>query len=230
MCPGDRIIVVVPDAVKLVRNAFKYMEWTHEMINYATCIDPLLRDVRKYIPAFAGMQPGCSVLDVCCGSGAQVYEYLCCGVLAQGVDNNPDMLGLAGKYYSADGDLSSRLTLADATGLPFKDEEFDFTSITMALHDKESASIDRILAEMKRVTRKNGSIILADYNTPLPWNMAGTIIRAIEKLAGTEHHRCFKKFLQMDGLHDVARRNGIKIIRRAFMKSNNIMLILATAA
>ncbi len=199
------------------------------MINYATCIDPLLKDVRKYIPGFAGMQPGDSVLDVCCGSGAQVYEYLRCGVLAQGVDNNPDMLGLAGKYYSADGDLSSRLTLADATRLPFNDEEFDFTSITMALHDKESAFMDMILFEMQRVTRKNGVIILADYNVPLPWNIAGISIRIIERLAGAEHYRCFKKFLTMEGLHGVIRRNGIKVIRQTVMKSSNIMLILAAA-
>jgi ubiquinone/menaquinone biosynthesis C-methylase UbiE len=200
------------------------------MINYATCIDPFLRDIRQYVPVFAGMQPGDSVLDVCCGSGAQVYEYLRCGVLAQGVDNNPEMLALAGKYYSAQGDLGSRLTLADATRLPFNDGEFDFTSITMALHDKEAASIDMILSEMKRVTKMNGGIVLADYNTPLPRNITGISIRAIEKLAGKEHYRCFKKFLEMDGLNSIVKRSGIRVIRQTVMKNNNILLMLAAAA
>jgi ubiquinone/menaquinone biosynthesis C-methylase UbiE len=65
-------------------------------INYATVIDPILREVRQYLPAFAGMKTGDSVLDVCCGSGVQVYEYLRKGLAAQGVDNNnKQMLDLA---------------------------------------------------------------------------------------------------------------------------------------
>jgi ubiquinone/menaquinone biosynthesis C-methylase UbiE len=44
------------------------------MFNYETLVDPLLRDLRKHTPEFAGMRTGDKVIDVCCGTGAQVLE------------------------------------------------------------------------------------------------------------------------------------------------------------
>ena len=68
-------------------------------INYTTTIDPVLRDVRRYVPDFAGMRAADNVLDVCCGSGAQVYEYFRKGLLARGMDNSQQMLDLAWRYH-----------------------------------------------------------------------------------------------------------------------------------
>ncbi len=48
----------------------------YELISYATVIDPLLKDMREYLPRFAGMKAGDTVLDVCCGEGprfANIY-------------------------------------------------------------------------------------------------------------------------------------------------------------
>ncbi len=74
--------------------------------------------------------------------------------------------------------------LADAAQLPFADGEFDFTSVSLALHDKEDPAVDMILSEMKRVTRDGGGLVFADYSVPLPDNMTGVVIRTIERFAG----------------------------------------------
>ena len=49
------------------------------MFNYETLVDPLLRDLRKFTPEFSGIKAGDKVIDVCCGTGAQVLEYGRCG-------------------------------------------------------------------------------------------------------------------------------------------------------
>ena len=65
------------------------------LLNYSTIIDPLLKDVRLYVPKFAGMKAGDRVLDICCGTGDQVFHYAEKGIVATGVDINPKMLEVA---------------------------------------------------------------------------------------------------------------------------------------
>ena len=64
-------------------------------LNYSTLVDPLLRDLRVYTPKFSRMKAGDMVLDVCCGTGAQILEYAQRGPIAVGVDNDPAMLRVA---------------------------------------------------------------------------------------------------------------------------------------
>jgi ubiquinone/menaquinone biosynthesis C-methylase UbiE len=196
-------------------------------INYATVIDSILRDAREYLPEFAGMKAGDSILDVCCGSGAQVYEYIRKGLSAQGVDNSQQMLDLACRYYAKSALSSASFTLADAAHLPFADGSFDFTSISLALHDKDAAMIDMILAEMKRVTRRGGGLVFMDYSVPLPRSLTGYLIRAIEFLAGEEHSRNFRHYLQNGGLSRIFANNELRLVKAERVKSGNITLMLA---
>jgi ubiquinone/menaquinone biosynthesis C-methylase UbiE len=63
--------------------------------NYETLVDPIFRDLRKSIPEFSGMKAGDKVMDVCCGTGAQVLEYGRLGIVATGIDSNEGMLKTA---------------------------------------------------------------------------------------------------------------------------------------
>ena len=65
------------------------------LFNYSTLIDPLLQDIRIYVPKFSGMEKGDRVLDVCCGTGDQVFYYAKMGIEATGVDLNPEMIKVA---------------------------------------------------------------------------------------------------------------------------------------
>ena len=53
---------------------------------YVTLIDPLLRDIRLFVPGFAGMKAGDRVLDVCCGTGDQVLHCAAGGIKAKAAD------------------------------------------------------------------------------------------------------------------------------------------------
>ncbi|RJO61746.1 MAG: methyltransferase domain-containing protein [Dehalococcoidia bacterium] len=197
-------------------------------INYATIVDPVLRGVRRYVPDFAGMKAGDSVLDVCCGSGAQVYEYTRRGLVATGLDNSQEMFALAEKYYK-NGASGASFKLGDAAHLPFADGSFDFTSISMALHDKDFTIANMIVSEMKRVTRPGGMLVFVDYSVPLPRSVTGCFIRAIEFMAGGEHFRNFRCYMKNGGMRRAMEINGLKVVKETRVKNGNITLLLACA-
>jgi ubiquinone/menaquinone biosynthesis C-methylase UbiE len=173
------------------------------------------------------MKRGESVLDVCCGSGAQVWEYQQKGLIAQGLDNDPHMLGLARRYYIKRGVPSSCLVLGDAANLPFDDGSFDYTSVSMALHDKNRALADVIIDEMKRVTRSGGVLVFVDYSAPLPANMMGYLIRSIEFLAGRGHFGNFRCYLSDGGLNNLLARHNLNFKKEAALKNGSIVMLFA---
>jgi len=196
-------------------------------INYASVIDPVLHHTRTRLPGFAGMKAGDRVLDVCCGSGAQVYEYLRKGIAAQGLDIDPHMLALAKRYYSTPGAAPDTFIEGDAAHMPFPDGSFDFTSISLALHDKDTTLAYAIVAEMKRVTRQGGMIVFLDYSMPLPRSLKGFLIRATERLAGGEHFRNFNGYLENGGLDRITENNGLAAVKTERLLGGNITLVLA---
>jgi ubiquinone/menaquinone biosynthesis C-methylase UbiE len=180
------------------------------MFNYETLVDPLLRDIRKYIPEFSGMRPGDKVVDVCCGTGAQVLEYGRRGVVATGIDISPGMLKIATRNTRRQKAVNVSFQLADATSLPFPDGYFDYASISLGLHDKEKPIRYQIISEMKRVVKQDGALILIDFQVPLPRNVWGVSARAIEFLAGGSHYQGFRDYLANGGLEDILKNNGLR--------------------
>ena len=122
-------------------------------------VDPLLRDIRDFAPGFAGMTAKDKVLDVCCGTGAQVIRYGMVGIEAIGIDSDPNMMKLASANLMKSQLTNISFRLADATELPFPDNQFDYSSITFGLHDKDKPIRDRVIGEMKRVVKHNGKFI-----------------------------------------------------------------------
>jgi ubiquinone/menaquinone biosynthesis C-methylase UbiE len=180
------------------------------IFNYSTLIDPLLRDIRKRIPGFSGMKAGDKVIDVCCGTGAQVLEYGHRGIFATGIDIDPGMLKIATRNRMRQKAINVSFQLADATKLPFPDGYFDYASISLGLHDKEKHIRDQIISEMKRVTRKDGALILIDFHVPLPANGWSVIARAIEFFAGGTHYRNFKEYIANNGLDGIIKNYGLR--------------------
>ncbi len=173
------------------------------------------------------MRPDDRVLDVCCGTGAQVYEYLRKGIIAIGVDIDPHMLDLARRYYAHSDAASETFILGDASHMPFDDASFDFTSVSLALHDKELTLVDAIVSEMKRVTCPDGFLVFMDYSVPLPRRLTGFLIRIIERIAGVAHFRNFKGFLNNGGLMRILDKNGLTMLKSTLVSDGNITLILA---
>jgi len=197
------------------------------MFNYETLVDPLLRDIRKYTPEFSGMRAGDKVVDVCCGTGAQVLEYGRRGIVATGIDISPSMLKIATRNMRRQKAVNVSFQLANATNLPFPNGYFDYASISLGLHDKEKPIRYQIISEMKRVIKQDGALIFIDFQVPLPRNVWGVSARAIEFLAGGSHYQGFKDYLANGGLEDVLKNHGLREECRTNLKNG---LLMATKA
>jgi ubiquinone/menaquinone biosynthesis C-methylase UbiE len=184
------------------------------LFNYSNLVDPLLSDIRDFVMDFAGMTAGDRVLDVCCGTGAQVIRYGMNGIEAVGIDNDPKMLKAASKNQSKTQLTNISFHLADATDLPFSDDYFNYSSIMFGLHDKEKPIRDRVIGEMKRVVKHNGRFIFVDFEVPLPVNKWGIFARTIEFLVGGDHYRGFKSYVKGGGLPVILKEHNLRDIQK----------------
>lgn len=194
------------------------------MFNYETLVDPLLRDIRKCTPEFSGMKVGDKVLDVCCGTGAQVLEYGRRGIIATGIDISPNMLNIAMRNRMKQKAVNVSFQLADATNLPFLDGYFDYASISLGLHDKGKPIRYQIISEMKRVVKQDGALILIDFQAPLPRSVWAVFARAIEFFAGGSHYQSFKDYLRNGGLEDILKSHGLREYCRTYLRSGLIVV------
>jgi demethylmenaquinone methyltransferase/2-methoxy-6-polyprenyl-1,4-benzoquinol methylase len=122
-----------------------------------------LRGLRAEVARLAGAGATTKVLDVCTGTGAQALAFARASGSVVGVDLSPAMLRKArGKRAAA----KAQFLEADATALPFEDAAFDVACISFALHEMPLTIRRRVLAEMARVTRADGTILVVDYGLP----------------------------------------------------------------
>jgi len=181
---------------------------------YSMTIDRALAGIRTRVPEFCGMKAGDRVLDVCCGTGAQAFCYARQGIISWGIDLDLGMIEFAEKRKRRLGLSSAIFQRASATHLPFRDACFDHASVSMGLHEKEGASRDRIVSEMRRVVKKDGTLAIVDYRVPYPMDAYGRAVRLLELMAGQDHYRCFREFISDGGLGSLLSRHGLEEDRR----------------
>lgn len=163
-------------------------------------LDPAMLSLRMRISQFAEMEPESDVLDICCGTGAQVFDYAKTGIVAAGIDMDRHLIWLAERKRMKVGLKNASFQWASALDLPFKDSSFGYASITLALHEKRVEDRIAIITEMKRVVKENGHLIFVDYGVPLPQSPYAYLSRMLEYTAGGDHYRCFRNYVKHGGL------------------------------
>jgi len=194
------------------------------LFNYSTVVDPMLKDVRICVAGLSGIKAGDRVLDVCCGTGDQVFHYEQKGAIATGVDQNPNMIELAERNRKRQG-FNSTFRIASAIKLPFSDGCFDCASISLALHEMERDERNRAVSEMKRVVKKKGTLIFIDFKVPLPKNSIAYLIKAVEFIAGRENRKCFRDYLSQGGLNGLLKEARLTPQEEALLKRGNLQVI-----
>lgn len=194
---------------------------------YSLVIDPILRDIRLSALAISGLETGDRMLDVCCGTGEQALYYAQKGINAVGIDLAPHMIETAKRNKAKRWLNQASFQIADATSLPFKDNSFDGASISLALHEVNQTSRDRIMAEMKRVVKREGTLIFIDFQVPLPQKPSAFLAQFIEFIRGGHHFRYFKDFIQQDGLNELLRKHHLQEVERNYLKGRLITIIKA---
>lgn len=111
------------------------------------------KGIREHVYRQVGMAHFKDVLDVGCGTGLVTQELA--GKVrgkAVGLDRNPMMTEAARRRISAE-----NIKQGEATGLPFEDKSFDAVFCHFFFLWAEDR--DKILAEMKRVTKPYGYVV-----------------------------------------------------------------------
>jgi SAM-dependent methyltransferase len=99
-------------------------------------------------------------LDVGCGAGALALALAPLVHEVVGVDPVPELLALARERAPA----NASFVEGDGAALPFDDEAFDLAGTLRTLH--HVAWPERILAELARVTRPGGQVLVVDQIAP----------------------------------------------------------------
>ena len=104
-----------------------------------------------------------NILDIGSGKGIMALSLARAGYSFTSVDNNEEMLKITALNLAYENLLSqAELHVMDAYSLEFKENSFDNVFMIEALHHMDD--VERIFSEIDRVLRKNGQIILADFN------------------------------------------------------------------
>jgi ubiquinone/menaquinone biosynthesis C-methylase UbiE len=121
------------------------------------------------------IQPGTKLLDIGCGAGQITLPAARAGVYATGVDIATNSLEQARARASAEG-LNIGFDEGDAEALPYPDASFDtVVSIVGAIFAPRP---ERVAAEMVRVTRPGGRILMVNWTAA---GLVGQMFKAIAK-------------------------------------------------
>jgi demethylmenaquinone methyltransferase / 2-methoxy-6-polyprenyl-1,4-benzoquinol methylase len=114
---------------------------------------------RKAVARAVDARPGDRVLDLAAGTGTSSLPYLQAGAQVVPCDFSLGMLREGKKRHPR-----LPLTAGDATRLPFKDDAFDAVTISFGLRNVQDYGV--ALAEMLRVTRPGGRVVICEFSHP----------------------------------------------------------------
>jgi ubiquinone/menaquinone biosynthesis C-methylase UbiE len=186
--------------------------------NYAALYDyvvsPLNFSLNKARKILTPPARDMKVLDVGCGTGADLELYHQAGCDVAGVDISPAMLNVARRKFGDAADLR----LCDAAQLPFQDGSFDLILSTYTLHEMPQSKRPAVIREMLRVLNDNGRILITEfapgpYSFPVGWIHRASIL-IFENIAGREHLNNGLEFLKSGGVPELIQPFDLEIKKK----------------
>lgn len=148
-----------------VRGMFDRIAGVYDVMNSAMTAG-LHHQWRRRAVERAEVSPGSDALDVCCGTGDLALELrrrIGPDGRVVGCDFSEPMLELA-RRKSGDEGLPVEFGWADALELPYGDASFD--AVTIGFGARNLADLERGLAEMARVLRPGGRLVILEITRP----------------------------------------------------------------
>jgi ubiquinone/menaquinone biosynthesis C-methylase UbiE len=196
--------------------SYDKMQATHEFMRWSESYDrsvlqwllfgPSQRTLIGRISAISGERP-VRILDVGCGTGifaARLHEAFP-NAEVWGVDLVSDMLAKGSERWR---ELSARVRAVqgDSERLPFADGSFDVVTCMNSFHHYPHQA--RAVAEMHRILRPGGRLMIVDGYRDAPWGwfIYDVCVAGVE---GSVHHASRERFLDLfrqAGLRDVTQR------------------------
>ena len=148
-----------------VRGMFDRISGVYDLMNSAMTAG-LHHEWRRRAVEEARVGPGSNALDICCGTGDLALELrrrIGPDGRVVGSDFSEPMLELA-RAKSGEQGLPVEFGWADALDLPYGDDGFD--AVTVGFGARNLADLDKGLAEMARVMRPGGRLVILEITRP----------------------------------------------------------------
>jgi ubiquinone/menaquinone biosynthesis methyltransferases len=153
------------EKVRRVGEVFRSVASNYDLMNDLMSMG-LHRYWKRFTIEMSGVRPGQAVLDVASGSGdlaAAFAKRVGAGGRVIMTDINEAMLRV-GRDKLIDRGLFAPLAICDAEKLPFPDGMFDAVSVAFGLRNMTHK--DRALAEMTRVLKPGGRVLVLEFSRP----------------------------------------------------------------
>jgi len=192
-------------------------------LNFARWYDPifenLLGGLRALVARLAPPRDGMKILDIGCGTGAQLDIYHAAGCQVCGIDLAQPMIRVA-KSKLGEGAV---LSVGDALRIPHPDQAFDLVISSLFIHQLQPGLRAAMLEEAGRVLKSEGQILLVDFHVQAKRSLLGKLtyafISVIEFFAGWEHFSTSRDFLAKGGIPTLA--SGLELgIRKSIIVGN----------
>ena len=194
----------------------------HEGWLYHFLVDPLLRRVRRLVRF--QVKPGSTLIDVGCGTGELLFSLADVGSELVGVESSRRMWSFANRQARRRGFNNVQILLGDGARLEnFSAGFFDYAIACMVFHEMDANQRLPVLKEMQRLAPQ---VILVDYRVPPPTNLAVTLCRFIERLAGPRHFRNYTSFINGGGLLSLYETLGLTVQKQLTFYSHCFHLVL----
>ena len=187
-------------------SSFKDGKKWYDGIIYASGIDPRLKDTREIIHGMVSEKS--QVIDICCGTGELVLSLANKCDRVFGIDNSSKMIAYAKKEKANRGYENVDFLHANAMNLSeFQNNEFDFSVLSLTLHEMPPAIRTIVLNEAKRISNK---IIILDYKIPSPKNRNGIMALYFEFVGGYDHLKHYLHYRDNGGLDYILSETELK--------------------
>jgi ubiquinone/menaquinone biosynthesis C-methylase UbiE len=161
------------------------------------------------------------ILDLCCGTGNQIkllskhgFRNLYC------LDISDSMLEIAKR-----GNSSIKIYKEDAIKTNFDNAWFDVVMLSFAIHEKDRNTQQALITEAYRIIKKDGLMLVVDYVFDNKTTKFGQIlVRLVEGIAGGEHNRNFKNYIQNKGLSSLIKKDKFKLVKCHRMLSGTVTI------
>ncbi len=140
--------------------------------------------VHKRAVTAAAPQPGERVLDVGCGPGTIAIilaQKVSPGGEVVGIDASPEMIDVAQRKAKRERS-EARFETAAIESLPFPAASFDLVTSTFMLHHLPDDAQEKGLAEVRRVLKPGGRVVIADFSSD-----SGSFVGHVLSLFGHGH-------------------------------------------
>jgi len=158
---SNRFYVKGPDRAGRVADLFGVIASRYDLLNDIQSLG-LHRLWKRRLVSLAGLRPGDAALDVCCGTGDIAKRLARVGAVVVGLDFSEPMLEVARRRCA--GSSAPLFVQGNAMQLPFEDDRFAAVTVGYGLRNLEEWKVG--LAEMVRVARPGGRVLVLDFGKP----------------------------------------------------------------